>query len=61
MTRQTRKTKTKLTQTEIAERLGISREHLNRVLQGVRTSRRLMRAYRQVLSGKPPTDYPRPS
>jgi plasmid maintenance system antidote protein VapI len=43
------KKKAPITQTEAAEELGVSREHLNRVLNGHRQSRRLTRAYNDLV------------
>jgi predicted XRE-type DNA-binding protein len=37
-----------LSQTAAAALLGVTREHLNRVLRGHRTSRRLMKQYRAL-------------
>ncbi len=39
-----------LNQTEAARRLGVTREHLNRVLRGHRESRRLMAAWSALQS-----------
>ena len=33
----------------IAQKLGVTREHLNRVLRGHRQSRRLLRAYHELI------------
>lgn len=38
----------RLTQTEAAKRLGVSRWHLNRVLKGHRVSRSLTRRFREL-------------
>lgn len=40
----------KLSQGESAARLGVSREHLNLVLNGRRQSRRLLRRYQELTS-----------
>ena len=39
-----------LNQTEAAKRLGVTREHLNRVLRGHRESRSLMKAYADLVA-----------
>jgi plasmid maintenance system antidote protein VapI len=38
----------RLTQSRAAQMLGVTREHLNRVLRGHRQSRRLTQAFRQL-------------
>ena len=40
-----------LSQSERAEQLGVTREHLNRVLRGKRESRRLIRAHKLKFGG----------
>ena len=42
---------TDLTDTQVAELLGVTRVHLNMVLNGVRRSRRLLERYHQLQSG----------
>jgi len=44
--------KTEFSQGELAIQLGVTREHLNRVLRGRRPSKRLLKAYR-ALVGQP--------
>lgn len=43
-----------LTQTEAAKILGVTREHLNRVLRGHRASRRLLGRYTTLCARKSP-------
>jgi len=50
VTRYMKKSNQKLTQAAAAVLLGVSREHLNYVLRGRRTSRRLSRDYKILLA-----------
>jgi hypothetical protein len=55
MTRHNGKGKPKApTQGAAAAKLGVTREHLNRVLRGHRISKRLMRDYRDLLRNGAP-------
>jgi hypothetical protein len=48
VTRHTKNGKRKISQGVAAARLGVTREHLNRVLRGHRQSRRLMSAWNEI-------------
>jgi transcriptional regulator with XRE-family HTH domain len=48
-----KKLRDSLTQEKLARRLGVSREHLNRVLNGKRSSEQLVRRYQNLLRTLP--------